>query len=146
MPRFKNKTLATVLAAGLGTFGAHRFYLHGPGGWIPWIYPAYFFLVAGLGLHYLAGLHTDLGSDFITFLHPALLAAFLPSLIGLVEALRFALTPDALWDAHWNAGIDRKSDSGALVIVVAILSLALGATGILSILAISVQAYFEGTL
>jgi TM2 domain-containing membrane protein YozV len=146
MNRFKNKTLATLLAALAGTFGAHRFYLNGASGWLPWAYPAYFFAVLALSLRYLASRHDDLGTDFITFLHPALLAAFLPTAIGLLEALRFALTPDAKWDAYWNGGTGRANDSGALVIIVAILSLAVGATGILSILAISVQAYFEGTL
>ncbi|MGA2551766.1 MAG: NINE protein [Burkholderiaceae bacterium] len=143
---FKNKTLATVLAALLGTFGAHRFYLNGSKGWLPWVYPAYFFLVFALALHYLAQLHSDLGSDFISFLHPALLAAFLPTAVACGEALYFALTPDAKWDACWNADAGRASHSGAFVIVVAILTLALGATGILSILAITVQAYFEGTI
>jgi TM2 domain-containing membrane protein YozV len=35
---FKNKTLATLLAAVGGTFGLHRFYLNGAGRLLPWLY------------------------------------------------------------------------------------------------------------
>lgn len=38
VPSFKNKTVATALAAIGGTFGLHRFYLVGAGRWLPWIY------------------------------------------------------------------------------------------------------------
>lgn len=146
MAQFKNKTTATLLAALLGTLGAHRFYLNGARSSLAWLYPAYFFVVALAALRYLGAKHTDLGSDFITFLHPTLLAAFLPTAIAFVEALFFALTPDDRWDARWNSASLQRNHSGALVIVVAILTLAVGATGILSAIAISVQAYFEGTL
>jgi TM2 domain-containing membrane protein YozV len=146
MRHFKNKTVATLLAALAGTFGAHRFYLGDGRGWLPWLFPAYFVTVLGLSLRYLSSQHADLGSDFITFLHPVLLAAFLPTAVGFADALRYALTPDAVWDAHWNRASGRENHSGALVIVLAIFSLAIGTTGLLSFLAISVQLYFEGNL
>ena len=38
---FKNKTLATLLAAVGGTFGAHRFYLDGARRPLPWLYLAF---------------------------------------------------------------------------------------------------------
>ena len=38
---FRNKTLATLLAAVGGTFGLHRFYLMGPRRAWPWLYPAF---------------------------------------------------------------------------------------------------------
>lgn len=38
---FKNKTLATLLAAVGGTFGLHRFYLEGGRRWLPWLYPLF---------------------------------------------------------------------------------------------------------
>lgn len=39
---FKNKTVATILAALGGTIGLHRFYLMGPGRLLPWLYVAFF--------------------------------------------------------------------------------------------------------
>ena len=41
--RFKNKTLATLLASLGGSFGLHRFYLEGPSRLRPWLYPAFCF-------------------------------------------------------------------------------------------------------
>ena len=38
---FKNKTIATLLASLGGTFGLHRFYLHGAARIVPWLYPAF---------------------------------------------------------------------------------------------------------
>ena len=38
---FKNKTLATLLAALGGTLGLHRFYLEGGGRLLPWLYPLF---------------------------------------------------------------------------------------------------------
>ena len=40
MKSFKNKTLATLLAAVGGTLGLHRFYLHGTGDRRGYAYPA----------------------------------------------------------------------------------------------------------
>ncbi len=36
--RFRNKTVATLLAALGGTLGLHRFYLTGPRHWLPWLH------------------------------------------------------------------------------------------------------------
>lgn len=145
MTRFKNKTIATLLAAVLGTLGLHQFYLRGSRTIISWLYPAFFVVVGGAGLYYLHTQHPDLGSDSAEFLHPALLVAFLPGLVACVEALVYALTPDARWDETWNAGSAQHSNSGWPVIVIAILTLGLGATALLSIIAISVQVAAGGS-
>jgi len=143
MSSFKNKTVATILAAFGGTLGLHRFYLEGSSRWRPWLYPIYFFSVSAVALRYLVRVHPDLGSDWQELLHPALIAAFVPSFFGFVEALVFALTSDANWDRRWNAGASRTSHSGALVIFVAVITLAFGATMLMSALAISFQFYYE---
>ena len=39
--RFRSKTIATLLAALGGTFGLHRFYLHGPRRPLPWLCVAF---------------------------------------------------------------------------------------------------------
>jgi TM2 domain-containing membrane protein YozV len=40
---FKNKTLATLFASLGGSIGLHRFYLHGPGKVLPWLYAVFSF-------------------------------------------------------------------------------------------------------
>jgi hypothetical protein len=142
---FKNKTLAAALAAFLGLFGAHRFYLEGPSGWRPWLYPMWFLGVGTCALRYLERLHPDFPADFIQLLHPALFAALLPGFVGFVEALVFSLMPDTRWDARYNPESERHSHSGALAILIAVITLAGGLTALLSVLAISTEAYVVAT-
>ena len=108
--RFRNKTAATLLAAIGGTLGLHHFYLEGPGGWRPWIYPVFAWTL-------------------------------LPTFVGIVEALTFALTPDERWDARWNAGTGRVSDSGWPVIAVAVLTFFGGVTLLMTILSFAIGRY-----
>ena len=107
---FRNKTLATLLAAVGGTFGVHRFYLVGPHRLLPWLYVAFFWTM-------------------------------IPTFAGFVEALRFALTPDERWDARWNAGSGRTSDSGWLVILLAILTMTGGVTLLMTVLSFAIGRY-----
>jgi len=127
MNDFKNKTLATLFAALGGSFGLHRFYLHGLSDWRPWAYP----------IVLLTGMLTAL------LWLPALILALAVTFTGFIEALVFALTPDAKWDARWNATSGRENDSGWAVIIIAILTLSVGATLMMSLLAIGLQTYFE---
>ncbi len=90
--RFKNKTIATLLASLGGTLGLHRFYLHGAKRLLPWLYPLFAWTLV-------------------------------PTFVAFIEALRFALTPDDQWDAHWNTASSEKNHSGWLVIIVAALTL-----------------------
>jgi TM2 domain-containing membrane protein YozV len=108
--RFRNKTVATLLAALAGTFGAHRFYLEGRERWLPWIYVI-------------------------------LCWTLLPTFAGFIEALRFALTPDERWDARWNAGASRHSDSGWLVIAVAVLTFFGAITLLMTLLSFAIGRY-----
>ncbi len=127
MTPFKNKTLATLLAALGGSLGLHRFYLHGMSDWRVWAYPIA--LLAGM-----------LGA--LLWL-PALILSLAVTFTGFIEALVFALTPDAKWDTRWNGNSGRENDSGWAVIIIAILTLALGTTLLMSLLAIGLQTYFE---
>lgn len=104
---FKNKTLATLLAALGGTFGLHRFYLQGGGRLLPWLYPLFCWTL-------------------------------IPTFAGFIEALRFALTPDERWDACWNATAGRRSDSGWVVILLAVLTMAGGVTLLMTILSFAI--------
>ncbi len=107
---FRDKTLATLLAAIGGTVGAHRFYLHGPRRWWPWLYPLFAWTL-------------------------------IPTFAGFIEALRFALTPDERWDAHWNAQAGRTSRSGWLVILLAILTMLGGMTLLMTLLSFAIGRF-----
>ncbi len=109
--RFRNKTLATLLAAVGGTFGLHRFYLHGPRRVLPWLYVAFCWTLV-------------------------------PTFAGMVEALRFALTPDERWDEIWNPTGERRNRSGWPVILLAVLTLFGGAVLLMSILSFALSSYF----
>jgi len=108
---FKNKTVATALAAAGGTLGLHRFYLVGAGRWLPWAYVLFAWTL-------------------------------IPTFAGFVEALRFALTPDERWDARWNATSSRRSDSGPVVIVLAILTLFGGLVLLMTLISFALGRYF----
>ncbi len=107
---FKNKTLATLLAALGGTFGLHRFYLEGGRRVLPWLYVLFCWTL-------------------------------IPTFAGFIEALRFALTPDDRWDARWNAGASRTSDSGWFVILLAVLTLSGGVTLLMTVLSFGIGRY-----
>ncbi len=105
--RFRDKTIATLLAALGGTLGLHRFYLSGAGRALPWLYVAFCWTLV-------------------------------PTFAGVVEALRFALTPDARWDERWNADAGRSSASGGFVILVAVATFAGGVTLLMTLLSFTI--------
>jgi len=113
----KNKTLATFLAFVLGGLGVHRFYLRGP--------------VDRLGLLHVCavpvtGLVYGLGRGANPFW--VLLPLLVSYVAGFIEALVIGLTPDEKWDATYNAGSGRRSDSNWLVVVLLVGTMLVGAT------------------
>jgi TM2 domain-containing membrane protein YozV len=109
-PRFRNKTVATTLAAFGGTFGLHRFYLGGARRLAPWLSVAFSWTM-------------------------------IPTFVGFVDALRFALTPDERWDARWNADAGRTSDSSWFVILLAVLTFSGGVTLLMTLLSFAIGRY-----
>lgn len=127
-PNHRSKTVAGALALLAGFAGAHRLYL-GARWW--WIYPLLALPAAGIALH---------GDPW--YRHPAFFFAALVVLATLLEAIVFCLTPDEVWDARRNAGSARRSASGALPVLIAIVALMLGATLMMSVLAIALEGWF----
>jgi hypothetical protein len=117
MSRHKNKTFATALAFLLGGLGAHRFYLKGSLDRIGLLH------VCSLPV---AGLVYGLGRAPNPFY--VLLPLILSSLAGFVEALVFGLMPDEKWDARYNAGSGRRSQSHWFVILLVVLTMLVGTT------------------
>jgi TM2 domain-containing membrane protein YozV len=58
----------------------------------------------------------------LPWLYVAFSWTFVPMFAGFIEALVFALTPDEKWDARWNPGSARTSDSGWPVVLLAVLT------------------------
>jgi TM2 domain-containing membrane protein YozV len=99
-------------------------------------------LLAGLGgtfgLHrfYLQG-----GRGLLPWLYVAFFWTLIPTFAGFIEALTFALMPDERWDARWNAASGRTSDSGWLVIFLAVLIFSGGATLLMTLLSFAIGRY-----
>jgi TM2 domain-containing membrane protein YozV len=107
---FRNKTVATLLAAVGGTFGLQRFYLAGGSRWTPWLFVAFCWTM-------------------------------IPTFVGFIDAVRYALTPDERWDARWNADAGRTSDSGWFVILLAVLTFSGAMTLLMTLLSFAIGRY-----
>jgi hypothetical protein len=116
MPAHRNKTFAALLALLLGGVGAHRFYLRNA--------------TDRLGLLHLmavpaAGLVYGLGHAPNPFW--TLLPLLLSYVAAFVEGLVIGLKPDEQFDALYNPGSGRQSDSGWFLAVVLVATLGAGA-------------------
>jgi TM2 domain-containing membrane protein YozV len=127
----RSKTVAGALALFAGWAGAHRLYL-GSRFW--WLYPLFALPSLGLAL--------SVGGD-AWYRHPGFFVAGLVTFIAMFEAILICLTPDAKWDGRRNAESAVTSSSGWLVVLIAIAALMLGATLMMSVMAIALEAYFE---
>ncbi|MCL4184605.1 MAG: TM2 domain-containing protein [Burkholderiaceae bacterium] len=127
----RSKTVAGALALCAGFAGAHRLYL-GARWW--WIYPLLALPAMGVALR-----------AEPWYRHPGFFLAALVALVAMVEAIVFCLTPDAKWDALRNPGSARRSASGWGAVLIAIVALMLGATLMMSVLAIALETWFEST-
>ena len=113
----KNKTFATFLAVVLGVIGAHRFYLRGA--------------LDRLGLFHvtslpIAGLVVGLAQDSDWFYK--LLPLLVSAVVGFIEALVIGLTADDKFDAAFNAGSGRKSDSSWVLALLLVATMMVGTT------------------
>lgn len=81
------------------------------------------------------------GSRLAPWLFVAFFWTSIPTFIGFIEALRFALTPDERWDARWNANAGRTSDSSWFVIFLAILTFFGAVTLLMTLLAFAIGRY-----
>ncbi|MFZ6649540.1 NINE protein [Undibacterium sp. TJN25] len=129
----KNKTLATFLAALLGSIGAHRFYLRGwkdKAGWL-----------------HLATLPISIILGNLYFGLPMLLTyslLVLSLLVSAIEALVLGLSPDEKWDAKFNPASGKTSDSSWLLALILVLTVAIGAGILIAVLARSFDLLYTG--
>ncbi len=130
----KNKTLSTLLATSLGSLGAHRFYLRGKKDCWAWLSILSFLLLSFAVLAELTQ------AFFITFLLFFIVSFF----AGLISALVIGLTPDEKWDAQFNSTSGRHSNSGWTVILLVVITFALGSTALIATIARGFDLYLTG--
>jgi TM2 domain-containing membrane protein YozV len=128
---FRYKSLAALLAFLLGAVGAHRLYLGRPRWWLP-------LAVTALMLPMLAGVHN-------WYQTPAFFIVMVPVVAGFIEALVLALMPDEKFDARFNTGTERRNQSGWDAVLVAIFTLLIGTTVLMTTIVLFFQTMFEQT-
>lgn len=120
----KNKTFATLLAAVTGGLGLHRFYLRGLADKWGWLHAASLPGVAAV-----FALWPKADPYFL------LLPLILSILAGLLEALVLGLMSDEKWDAAFNAGSGKQSNSKWPLAVILVATLMFGAFGLIGAIA-----------
>lgn len=128
---FRRKSVAALLAFVGGSLGLHRVYLARPRWWLP-------LAVTAAMLPLLIGVRN-------WYQTPAFFVLMVPVVAGFVEALVLALMPDEKFDARFNAGADRRNSSGWDAVLVAIATLLVGATILMTVIALLFQTIFETT-
>jgi hypothetical protein len=136
----KSKTLATWLAFVGGTFGAHRFYLHGPRDWLGWLLPV-LTLVGAYGVLRMWSLGQDDPLSWV--LTPVLGFTFAGCCL---TAIVYGLKKPDEWNARFNPSqsMDAKAgQTGWATVWAIVLALMVGAGVLMASIAISFQAYFQ---
>ncbi len=113
----KNKSFATFLALVFGAVGVHRFYLRGSLDRLGLMHVACLpiaGLVYGLAPH----------ADWFYKILPILVSA----IVGVIEALVLGTTADEKFDASFNAGSGRTSDTSWVVALWLVVATGAGAT------------------
>jgi TM2 domain-containing membrane protein YozV len=120
-PRHKNKTIATLLAFLFGGLGMQRLYLRG---WRdPWLWAH----LACLPAAWLLAQLVPQADGFYK-----LLPVIISGLVGFLEALIMGLMADDKWDARYNPGSGRQSDTHWPVAVILVASMMIGAGGLIA--------------
>jgi TM2 domain-containing membrane protein YozV len=119
--RHKNKTFAAVLAFLFGGLGLQRLYLRGLRD--PWLWAHLACLPAALLVSTLA----PQADGFYK-----LLPITVSGLLGFLEALVLGLMPDEKWDARFNPGSGKQSDTHWPLAVVLVASMMIGAGGLIA--------------
>jgi TM2 domain-containing membrane protein YozV len=129
---FRHKALAALLAFVAGALGVHRLYLGQRLWWLPLgVTAAMAALLLGVRNWYQS---------------PAFFVLMVPVVAGFIEALVLALMPDPKFDARFNAQAGRTNRSGWDAVLVAIVTLMVGATVLMTTIALLLQTLVEASL
>ena len=134
---FKSKTVTAALAFVLGWAGIHRFYLRGAADRFGWLHLAGSALgLVGAWLMWTSSRTSIAGWGLTAVGCISVLAGFLAAIV-------YGLRPDERWDAKFNPGSTRRSESGWTVVLIVMLALFIGAGYLMAGLAFTFQTYFE---
>lgn len=128
-----NKTLTCLLAAVFGGIGLHRFYLYGRKDVFGWLHAASL-PVSALAVLLLSNTHALFAGILL----------ILSVLCGFLEALVIGLSPDDKWDAQHNPESSQQSESHWVLALILVLTLGVGATAVIALLARSFDLLFTG--
>lgn len=120
----KNKSFAALLAVVTGGIGLHRFYLRGLADKWGWLHAA-----SLLGVAAVFAVWPKADPYFL------LLPLILSILVGTLEALVLGLMPDEKWDASFNTGSGKQSNSSWPLAFVLVAGLMFGAFGLIATIA-----------
>jgi uncharacterized membrane protein len=136
----KSKTLAAWLAFAGGPIGLHRFYLHGPRDLLAWLLPLPT-LLGAYGVLRMLSLGQD---DTLSWVLLPILGFTVAGCC--LTAIVYGLKKPQEWNARFNPGAEPEAPSGQTgwaTIWAIVLSLLVGATVLMTSIAISFQAYFQ---
>jgi len=128
MARHRSKVIVSLLAAVLGAFGAHWWYLNRRG--------AALLTVVGVALAIWASTF-PVWWDNIPFF-----VLTIPAIAGYVEALVFCLKPDAWFDARYNAGSGQVTQTRWAPVIIAIVTTVVGSVIAMFVLAVIVVHFY----
>jgi TM2 domain-containing membrane protein YozV len=131
-PPFRHKALSALLAFLFGGLGLDRLYLGQRFWWLP--------------LAVTAGMTPLLIGVRNWYQTPAFFILMVPIIAGFIHALVLALMPDEKFDARFNNGAARRNGSGWDAVLVAIFTLLVGTTVLITTITLLFQTYFEHTL
>src|SRR5690606_38447853 len=125
----RSKVIVALLAAVLGVFGAHWWYLGRRRAWMV--------TLASCVLIVLAQFYP------VWWDNPPFLLLIVPVTAGFIEALIFSLKTDAWFDARYNAGSGRATRTGWGPVLIAIFTTLLGSSVMLFGLALIVMFVYR---
>jgi TM2 domain-containing membrane protein YozV len=134
-PAPRSRAVAIWLAVVAGTFGAHRFYLHGARDAIAWLHiPPTLVGVYGWWRMREFGVDDARGSLLVLCLG-AIVA------LAMLQAIVYGLASDERWAERYGAASDHRR--GWPVVLALIVALAVGAGATMATIAFAAQRYFE---
>lgn len=136
MSGYKSKTLAAWIALLAGSFGLHRFYLHGLRDVWGWLHP-WPTLLGAWGLLRMQQLGQD---DRLAWALIPLAGLMVAQ--GALWAILYGLMPDERWNARFNPS-GPEHHAGWSTVFAVVLALMFGAGVLMATIAFTGQRYFE---
>lgn len=127
--RHRSKVIVALLAAVLGVFGAHWWYLGRRHAWMV--------TLASCLLIVLAQLYPSWWDN------PAFLLLIIPATDGFIEALVFSLKSDEWFDQRYNQGTGQVTRTGWAPVLIAIFTTLFGGSVVVLFIAVAVMHVYK---